>query len=102
MVFLFFLAPVPPRAQLPVPLAGNSGTTTASLGQGSLMTAYGQITTTTSNQPGALANFGFTQNGILTTEAGVAASTPTTTEQQLLGSDRDNWTIANMLDNVTG
>jgi hypothetical protein len=60
------------------PLPGSGGFTETSLGQGSLVTAYGQITTTTTTQPGALANFGYTQNGILTTEAGVAASAPAT------------------------
>jgi alpha-tubulin suppressor-like RCC1 family protein len=62
----------------PLSLPGNGGITETSLGQGSLVTAYGQITTTTATQPGALANFGYTQNGILTTEAGVAASAPAT------------------------
>jgi hypothetical protein len=60
------------------PVPGNGGMTETSLGQGSLVTAYGQISTTTPTQPAALANFGYTQNGILTTEAGVAASAPTT------------------------
>jgi alpha-tubulin suppressor-like RCC1 family protein len=78
MVILFFLAPVSTWAQLTTPLGGSSGTTTTSLGQGSLInTAYGQLLTTTATQPGALANYGYTQNGILTTEVGVAASAPT-------------------------
>jgi hypothetical protein len=60
-------------------LPGSGGITETSLGQGSLVTtAGGQISTTTTTQPAALANFGFTQNGVLTTEAGVAASAPTT------------------------
>ncbi|MBZ5536572.1 MAG: SBBP repeat-containing protein [Acidobacteriia bacterium] len=62
----------------PAPLPGNGGITQTSLGQGSLLTAYGQITTTAPTLPVALANFGYTPNGILTTEAGVAASAPTT------------------------
>jgi hypothetical protein len=78
MVVLFFLAPLSALAQITAPLAGSSGVTATSSGQGSLVTGYGQITSTTATQPAALANFGFTQNGILTTEAGVAASAPTT------------------------
>jgi hypothetical protein len=65
---------VAPTALLP----GNGGVTETTLGQGSLVVADSPISTTTATQPAALANFGFTQNGILTTEAGVAASAPTT------------------------
>jgi phage baseplate assembly protein gpV len=92
MVILFFLAPVSTWAQLTTPLAGSSGTTTASLGQGSLITAYSQITTTTPTQPGALANYGFTQNGILTTEVGVAASAPTTAARMFVDYSTANGT----------
>jgi alpha-tubulin suppressor-like RCC1 family protein len=48
------------------------------MGQGSLVVAGGKITATTATLPAAVANFGYTQNGILTTEVGVAASAPAT------------------------
>jgi alpha-tubulin suppressor-like RCC1 family protein len=78
MALLLAILSVPAQAQLTTFLPANSGATMMSLGQGSALSAYGQILTTTSTQPGALANFGFTQNGVLTTEAGIAASSPTT------------------------
>jgi len=78
MGYMLLLVSGSARAQLSTSLAGNSGVTMTSLGQGSLVTAFGQISGTTTTVPAALANFGFAQNGILTTEAGVAASAPTT------------------------
>ncbi len=71
-------ATAPTPGPLTLAVSANKGASEVSLGQGSLVQGYGQISTTTPTQPAALANFGFVQNGILTTEAGVAAATTTT------------------------
>ncbi len=71
-------------------MPANSGASESSPGQGPLSQAYGQITAGAPNQPAALANFGFTQNGILTTEAGVAASAPTTSARMFVEYSTSN------------
>ncbi|MBZ5535622.1 MAG: hypothetical protein LAO31_06670 [Acidobacteriia bacterium] len=77
--FVFFLwAPVSMVAQLTLTIRGSGAATETSLGQGPLVTAHGRITTDTLKPLGASAIFGFTQSGILTSEASISASSPMT------------------------
>ena len=55
-------------------LTVGGGLSKSSLNQGPLSVFYGQLVGTTSSQPVALANFGFSQNGALISEVGVPAS----------------------------
>jgi len=77
-----FFAESPIRVLVPqtytATLPASTGSSASSSGQGSLSVSYGQISSMTSSNPVALAIFGFTQNGILVSEAGVSTRTPTT------------------------
>jgi endo-1,4-beta-xylanase len=77
LLLLFLLMPSSVWGQyVTIPVAANRGASMTSLGLGSVVVSQGPLTTT-ATPPAALANFGMTLNGILVTEAGVSASTPT-------------------------
>lgn len=68
-------------------LTPNNGVSKVSSGQGALSVSYGQLNSTTTTPPVALAIFALTQNGALVTEAGVPAATPTQAAQFFVDYD---------------
>ncbi|MDD5543058.1 MAG: hypothetical protein PHX83_07765 [Acidobacteriia bacterium] len=69
-------------------LPANLGSTNTSNGAGALAVSYGQVTSTTSTDPVTLAIFGFTQNNILVTEAGIPASGTTPSARMFVDYDQ--------------
>lgn len=56
-------------------LTAGQVTSSTSSGRGALSVGYAQVSGSL-EQPAALANFGFTQDGVLVTEAGIPATSP--------------------------
>ena len=69
-------------------LPANAGFTRTSTGAGALSVSYGQVTATTPTDPVTLAIFGFTQNNVLVTEAGIPASGSTFSARMFVDYDQ--------------
>jgi sugar lactone lactonase YvrE len=68
-------------------LKPGSGASQSVLDQGPLSVGYGQMTSNVSSLPVAMANFEFSQNGILISEAGIPAAAPTTSARVFVDFD---------------
>lgn len=68
-------------------ISPNNGFAGTTAGQGALSVSYGQVASSTTPPPVALAIFGLTQNNTLVTEAGIPAATPTTSTRIFVDYD---------------
>src|SRR5262249_16820655 len=73
-----------PPTSLPFTVANLSGISTTTDGTGGLSVGHATIETTSGTAPSGVAIFGYTQNGVLVTEAGVPDS-PLITNDRIYG-----------------